>query len=124
MMAMTIVSGLRRKSSQSGLAVVARVAAWVACARIWKGISKSAPKKMPNARPDYSWRTGGRLCEWLFPGWPQQAPRVATHKVMKPPSADGAADIRHEALVEPHIMHGNEHRSKHLGREKKVADGA
>ena len=38
--------------------------------------------------------------------------------------ADGAADIRHEALVEPNIMHGNEHRSKHLGREKKVADGA
>src|SRR5438874_11474645 len=42
---------------------------------------------------------------------------------MKPPSANGAADIRHEALVEPNIMHGNEHRSKHLGREKKVANG-
>src|SRR2546423_11083384 len=43
---------------------------------------------------------------------------------MKPPSADGAADIRHEALVEPNIMHGNQYRSKHLGREKKVANGA
>src|SRR6266566_6729013 len=43
---------------------------------------------------------------------------------MKPPSTDGAADIRHEALVEPHIMHGNEDGSKHLVGEKKVADGA
>src|SRR4051812_39426870 len=43
---------------------------------------------------------------------------------MKPPSTDGAADIRHEALVEPHIMHGNEDGSKHLVGEKKVADCA
>src|SRR5438477_12525503 len=43
---------------------------------------------------------------------------------MKPPSTDGAADIRHEALVEPHIMHGNEDGSKHLVGEKKVANGA
>src|SRR5258706_12098493 len=43
---------------------------------------------------------------------------------MKPPSTDGAADIRHEALVEPDIMHRNEDGSKHLVGEKKVADGA
>ena len=39
-------------------------------------------------------------------------------------TGDGLADIRHEPLEEPNIMHRNEQRAKHLVREKIVTDGS
>src|SRR3954466_9564163 len=54
----------------------------------------------------------------------QRAPRVGPPELLEVPFGNGPADVRHQALVEPDIMHGDEDRSKHLGGEKKVADGA
>ena len=38
------------------------------------------------------------------------------------PLADRPADVGHQPLEESNIMHGKQHRTKHLAREKKVPD--
>ena len=53
---------------------------------------------------------------------PELTPRIVRAELLKSPLADRPADVRHQPLVEPHIMHGNEHRAKHLAGEKKVPD--
>jgi hypothetical protein len=53
---------------------------------------------------------------------PEPAPRVGPPEFFETPGPDRPADVRHQALVEPDIMQGNEDGAKHLAREKKVPD--
>src|SRR5437764_8393733 len=48
------------------------------------------------------------------------APRVRFAKLIKTSARDRPADVRHEPLVEPNIMHGNQNRAKHLGGKKEM----
>ena len=57
-----------------------------------------------------------------FASRPEPAPRVSPPEFVKAPGPDRPADVRHQALVEPNIMQGNENRAKHLAGEKKVPD--
>src|SRR5947199_22679 len=45
---------------------------------------------------------------------------VVSQAAGKRARGDGPADVRHQPLVEPNIMHGSEDRAKHLAGEKKV----
>src|SRR5439155_14895354 len=59
----------------------------------------------------------------LFP-WPKVRAGVGLPPVIELPAADRAADVGHQPLEESNIMHRQQHRAKHLAREKKVANRA
>src|SRR5206468_419758 len=55
-------------------------------------------------------------------GRPERAPGVAAAELVEPAARDGPAEIRHEPLVEPNIMHRNQNRAKHLAGKKVMPD--
>ncbi len=78
---------------------------------------------------DPAWWTSAEFQSYYFtsgahssPCAPDQTSGVGPPEVFKRPGRDRGADIGHQPLVEPNIMHGNEDGSKHLAREKKVPD--
>src|SRR5689334_18895658 len=53
---------------------------------------------------------------------PEHASRVIPAKIVESPLADRPADVSHQPLVEPNIMHRAKDRAKHLAGIKKVPD--
>src|SRR5690349_12914115 len=45
---------------------------------------------------------------------PERATGVVAGELLERPARDRPAEVRHEPLVEPNIMHGNQNRAKHL----------
>src|SRR4051812_29196604 len=53
---------------------------------------------------------------------PESAPRIALPEGLERARFDRPAEVARQPLVEPNIMHGRQHRAKHLARQKIVTD--
>src|SRR5688572_22974535 len=108
-------NGPENRSAHHGLGGPAgRVAGTEVCARIQIKVCKASPLcELPVDScqlPARHWQLATVLSR------PQPAPRVLTPELVECSIADRPADVRHQPLVEPDIMHGEQNRSKHLAR--------